>query len=52
MREPCVTLKPLDRRFPELLTGRSGWLCRVIQPGVLRADARILRVGVGVPVTT
>lgn len=44
VREPCVTLKPLDRRFPELLTGRSGWLCRVVQVGVVRAGDAIRRI--------
>jgi len=43
VREPCVTLKPLDARFPELLIGRSGWLCRVVQTGIVRAGDRILR---------
>ena len=43
VREPCKTLKPIDARFPELLIGRSGWLCRVITPGVLRAGAPIRR---------
>ena len=45
VREPCVTLKLLDARFPELLIGRSGWLCRVVTPGLLRAGAPIRRSG-------
>lgn len=35
VREPCRTLAPLDRRFPELMTGRSGWVCRVVRGGAL-----------------
>lgn len=44
VREPCVTLKPLDRRFPELLTGRSGWLCRVVRTGSVCTGDSIKRV--------
>ena len=33
VREPCATLKSVDRRFPELMIGRSGFVCRVLQPG-------------------
>ena len=35
VREPCVTLQQLDPRFPDLLTGRSGFLCRVLEPGAV-----------------
>jgi len=42
-REPCGTLLSLDQRFPDLLTGRSGWLCRVIAGGTLR-PGQMLRV--------
>ncbi len=36
VREPCGTLKKVDRRFPNLMVGRSGWLCRVVQAGTVR----------------
>jgi MOSC domain-containing protein YiiM len=35
VREPCRTLRSLDARFPALMLGRSGFVCRVVQPGVL-----------------
>ncbi|MDF1837613.1 MAG: MOSC domain-containing protein, partial [Planctomycetota bacterium] len=34
-REPCITLQPVDERFPALMEGRSGFLCRVIRGGML-----------------
>lgn len=43
VREPCVTLKRLDARFPDLLIGRSGWLCRVVQVGAVRPGDAIRR---------
>jgi len=36
VREPCGTLKKVDRRFPNLMVGRSGWLCRVVTGGRVR----------------
>lgn len=36
VREPCGTLKPIDARFPNLMVGRSGWLCRVLREGTVR----------------
>jgi MOSC domain-containing protein YiiM len=36
VREPCGTLKKLDARFPDLMLGRSGYLCRVVHGGVVR----------------
>lgn len=41
VREPCGTLRKLDRRFPDLLLGRSGWLCRVLQEGTVRPGQTI-----------
>jgi MOSC domain-containing protein YiiM len=41
VRAPCATLKGVDKRFPELMVGRSGWVCRVIEPGILRRGATI-----------
>lgn len=43
VREPCGTLKKLDRRFPDLLVGRSGFVCRVVREGTLRAGQPIVR---------
>jgi MOSC domain-containing protein YiiM len=37
VREPCGTLKSVDKRFPNLMLGRSGFVCRVIQEGLLRS---------------
>jgi MOSC domain-containing protein YiiM len=37
VREPCGTLKSLDRRFPNLLLGRSGFVCSVVREGLLRS---------------
>jgi MOSC domain-containing protein YiiM len=36
VREPCGTLRSLDPRFPDLMVGRSGWICRVLEEGTLR----------------
>ncbi|MBL6755151.1 MAG: MOSC domain-containing protein [Planctomycetes bacterium] len=44
VRAPCATLKAVDRRFPELMVGRSGWVCRVVEPGILRRGATIERL--------
>jgi MOSC domain-containing protein YiiM len=43
VREPCGTLKKLDRRFPDLMVGRSGWVCRVVTEGTVRTGDRIER---------
>jgi MOSC domain-containing protein YiiM len=37
VREPCGTLKSVDRRFPNLMLGRSGFVCSVVQEGLLRS---------------
>ena len=44
VRAPCRTLKSVDRRFPDLMLGRSGWVCRVGEPGTLRPGAPIERL--------
>jgi MOSC domain-containing protein YiiM len=44
VREPCKTLRPLDARFPNLMLGRSGWLCRVVRGGILRPGTTIRRI--------
>lgn len=42
VREPCGTLKSLDARFPNLMLGRSGFVCRVVTGGSVR-PAMIVR---------
>ena len=44
VREPCATLQPLDARFPALMVGRSGFVCRVLRGGELRPRQEIRRV--------
>ncbi|QDV09817.1 6-N-hydroxylaminopurine resistance protein [Planctomycetes bacterium Poly30] len=44
IRAPCTTLKSVDRRFPDLMLGRSGWMARVIETGVLEPGMPIVRV--------
>lgn len=44
VREPCKTLKPIDARFPTLMLGRSGFLCRVIRGGMVAPEMSIRRV--------
>jgi MOSC domain-containing protein YiiM len=44
VREPCKTLRAIDARFPNLMLGRSGFLCRVLRGGELRAGMKIERV--------
>ncbi|MFT4646837.1 MAG: MOSC domain-containing protein YiiM [Glaciecola sp.] len=43
-REPCVTLLSVDERFPALMEGRSGFVCRVIQGGRLVPHASVSRI--------
>lgn len=43
VREPCGTLKSVDARFPNLMLGRSGFVCRVIEPGVIRPGMTIAK---------
>lgn len=42
VRAPCRTLAPLDPRFPDLMIGRSGWLCRVVRGGSLEPGMDVL----------
>ena len=44
VREPCATLKSVDKRFPGLMLGRSGFVCKVVRAGVVRAGDAIRRV--------
>jgi MOSC domain-containing protein YiiM len=41
VREPCGVLKALDARFPDLMIGRSGLLCRVVHEGEVRPGDRV-----------
>jgi MOSC domain-containing protein YiiM len=41
VRAPCLTLKSVDRRFPDLMLGRSGWLARVVQGGTIEPGMSI-----------
>ena len=43
-RESCKTLKTVDRRFPDLMLGRSGWIARVVATGVIAPGMSIERV--------
>lgn len=45
VREPCRTLRSIDARFPDLMLGRSGFLCQVLRGGVLRPGLEIARAG-------
>ncbi len=44
VRAPCGTLKSLDKRFPDLLQGRNGFVCRVACEGRLSPgmDVRVI----------
>lgn len=44
VREPCRTLRSVDERFPDLMVGRSGFVCRVVTPGILRPGMSIVRM--------
>ena len=44
VRAPCLTLKSVDRRFPDLMLGRSGWIARVIRTGTVEAGMQIALV--------
>ena len=38
VRVPCSQLKKWDVDLPELIVGRSGWVAKVVEEGVVRAD--------------
>jgi len=42
IREPCVKLKAVDERMPQLLIGRSGFVCRVLEEGEARAGQDVV----------
>jgi len=37
VRTPCSSLKKWDVDLPELIVGRSGWVAKVVEEGVVRA---------------
>jgi len=41
IREPCGTLKPVDKRFPDLMTGRSGFVCKVVCEGSIESGCAV-----------
>lgn len=43
VRAPCGTLKSVDSRFPNLMVGRSGFVCRVLRGGIVRTGVSITR---------
>ena len=44
VREPCGTLSSIDARFPNLMLGRSGFVCKVLCAGELRAGLSIAKL--------
>jgi MOSC domain-containing protein YiiM len=36
VRTPCRSLDQWDKRLLKLMNGRSGWVCKVIEEGVVR----------------
>lgn len=43
VRAPCKTLKSVDGRFPDLMLGRSGWVCRVVETGTIRPGMTVTK---------
>lgn len=44
IREPCGVLRPLDKRFPDLMTGRSGFVCKVVREGSIESGCAVRSV--------
>ncbi|MCP3914409.1 MAG: MOSC domain-containing protein [bacterium] len=44
VRAPCAKLKSVDERFPNLMLGRSGFVCRVERGGTVESDAVVVRL--------
>ena len=44
VRVPCSQLKKWDADLPELIVGRSGWVAKVVEEGVVKPGDRIDRV--------
>lgn len=49
VRAPCRTLRGLDPRLPDLMLGRSGWLCRVVRGGTVAPGMEVRRIPAPVP---
>jgi MOSC domain-containing protein YiiM len=45
VRVPCNQLRMWDQDLPELIVGRSGWVAKVIEKGVVRAGDTIDLIG-------
>ena len=45
VRVPCNQLKMWDEDLPELIVGRSGWVAKVIEEGLVRPGDPIERIG-------
>jgi MOSC domain-containing protein YiiM len=43
VREPCSVLRSIDRRFPDLMVGRSGFVARVLRAGRVRPGDPVRR---------
>jgi MOSC domain-containing protein YiiM len=41
VRVPCFQLKKWDADLPELIVGRSGWVAKVVEEGVVKAGDEI-----------
>jgi MOSC domain-containing protein YiiM len=41
VRDPCRQLKKWDVRMPKLIAGRSGWVAKVVEEGVVSAGDRV-----------
>jgi MOSC domain-containing protein YiiM len=44
VRVPCSQLKKWDADLPELIVGRSGWVAKVIEEGIVRPGDSIERI--------
>lgn len=44
VRSPCRNLKAIDQRLPDLMLGRTGFLAKVVEPGLIsvRMDVRLV----------
>jgi len=42
VRAPCGTLKKVDLRFPDLMVGRSGFVCRVERAGLVAPGQKVV----------
>ena len=49
VRAPCARLKEIDRRFPDLMLGRSGFLARVLVGGSVEPGMKVARGEHGSP---